>query len=832
MSLATNLTLSIVNVVSVPNTWNMFLFPVIVCPFPSNSIVLDIVKVSVIGKDVEITSKYFGVTVFGENSTVDFYGKINITDDGYGISGNGLEKYAGKTTVNVKEGAEIVSNNGGYALYLPQDGTANIEGGKLEGSSVVAVKSGTLNVTGGILKATGEKVALPSASYNGKTSTGDVIAVEVNESYAGGKTNKNIKINVTGGTLESANAYIIREVNVDSSDIEIEVTGLYNIKNKVAENVNIYGTEVEVASVSELKSALNDINVTEVNITKNVEVTEALQVNHTVTVNGNGKTITGDNVNLFHVTGTDTVLTINNANLVATENGTAVKVGDKNLGKDKHLKAVIGKDVKITSKYFGVTVFGENSTVDFYGKINITDDGYGIAGNGLEEYSGKTIINIKEGSEIKANGETGFALYLPQDGTVNIEGGKLEGASVVGLKAGKLNITGGTLKATGVKVALPSASYNGKAQTGDVIAVEVNESYAGGKTDKNIQINVTEGATLESANAYVIREVNVDKSDIGIEVTGVYSAKTVAAENVNIYGKEAEVSSVANLKSALSNKDITEINITEDVEIAETLQANHTVTVNGNGKTITGDNVNLFHVTGTDTVLTINNAKLVATENGTAVKVGDKNLGTDKKLKAVIGKDVKITSKYFGVTVFGENSTVDFYGTINITDDGYGIAGNGLEEYAGKTIINIKEGSEIKANTEKGIALYLPQDGTVNIEGGTLEGASVVAIKSGALNITGGTLTATGAKVELPSASYNGKTQTGDVIAVEVNESYAGGQTDKNIKINVTGGTLTSKNAYRIREVNVDSSDITIDVRGLYSVKNSLSETVNVYEAK
>ena len=614
-------------------------------------------------------------------------------------------------------------------------------------------------------------------------------------------------------------------VNIDIPTILGKNQKFYYINETNAE-------KIEVSSLTELKNALSIKEVTEITLTQDLEVSEAIVLDHSVTINGNGKTITGaEDVNVFQVSGTDTVLTINNAKIVTTGDGTAVRIGEKDLANGTNLKAIIGEDVEITSKYFGVTVFGENSAVDFYGTINITDDGYGIAGNGTPGYEGTT-INVKDGAEITAN--KGYALYIPQDGVVNIEeGSTLTGASVIGIKAGVLNVNGGTLTATGDYVKLPSASYNGKNPTGDVIAVEVNDSYIGGQVDKNIQINVT-GGTLASTNAYVIREVNVDSSAIGIEVTGPYNMKMSPEANVNIYlDEQPQVSRVEELKAALTSEDVTEVTLLADLEVTEALVANHTMTINGNGKTITGaENVNVFQVSGTDTVLTINNAKIVATGEGTGVKIGEQNLANGTNLKAIIGEDVEITSKYFGVTVFGENSAVDFYGTINITDDGYGIAGNGTPGYEGTTI-NVKNGAEITAN--KGYAIYAPQDGTINIEEGSiLTGASVVAIKSGVLNVTGGTLTATGEFVELPSASYNGKNPTGDVIAVEVNDSYTGGQVNENIQVNVTGGTLsvTDNRAYMIREVNVDSSDIEIVVTGLYPNKQVLSANVNAYIAE
>lgn len=587
-------------------------------------------------------------------------------------------------------------------------------------------------------------------------------------------------------------------------------------------------TTIKVSSEAELRRALTIECISEIVLTQSFDVTETFVVDHMVTITGNGNKLTGaENINVFQVDGTYTELTINDTIIETKGSGAAVRIGNAEQGTDFTLRAIIGEDTEITAPLYGIMVYGENSTVDLYGEINITESGYGITGNGLDRYYGRTIINVKEGSTISA--PKGYAIYAPQDGYVYIEGGELTGASIVGIKSGTLQITGGELTATGDFVQLPTPTNDGKIPTGDVIAVEVNEKYYGGRNDGNIFIDIV-GGTLTSTNGYIIREVNADSSEIGIQVAGTYSNKVEIASDVNVYSASTpEITNINQLKTALLNPAVTEITLTESIEnVTESLVADHTVTINGNGNTVTGaDNVHVFQVAGTDTVLTINNTKIVANGSGAAVRIGDKNQAVDKTLKAVIGADVEITAYWFGVGIFGENSTVDFYGKINVTEDGYGILGNGGTDYYGKTIINVKEGSKITAS--KGYAIYAPQDGTVNIEGGELSGASVVAIKAGTLNVTGGTLHATGAFVELPAPSYDGKSATGDVIAVEVNEIYYGGKNDKNIVINVTGGTLISDNAYIIREVNVDSSEIEIEVTGDYSTKQELATNVNAY---
>lgn len=295
---------------------------------------------------------------------------------------------------------------------------------------------------------------------------------------------------------------------------------------------------------------------------------------------------------------------------------------------------------------------------------------------------------------------------------------------------------------------------------------------------------------------------------------------------INSEGTSTVVITVDELIDTMSNPDTTFVKLEADMEVNATLTADHSMTFDGNGKTITS-NKNLFQVSGTDTVLTINNANIVATGAGSAVRIGDKNLGDGRSLKAIIGKDTTITADTYGVLLFGEGSTVDVEGTINVDVEGYGISGNGSSNYKGKTIVNIKDGANI--TSANGFALYLPQDGEVNITGGNLTGKSVIGIKAGKLNITGGTLTATGEAIDT-TASYNGQEPTGDVIVAEVNKKYAGGKTDKNISINVENAELISQNAYKIKEINVDSSDITIDVTGKYNVATKLADDITVYD--
>ncbi len=88
-------------------------------------------------------------------------------------------------------------------------------------------------------------------------------------------------------------------------------------------------------------------------------------------------------------------------------------------------------------------------------------------------------------------------------------------------------------------------------------------------------------------------------------------------------------------------------------------------------------------------------------------------------------------------------------------------------------------------------------------------------------------LTATGEKVE-PQSCSNGIEATGSVIFIEENVAYK-----DNIKINITGGTLTStKNNPIIVELNPTigtEKELSSEVTGMYSVKNTTENSAVFY---
>ena len=465
-----------------------------------------------ISNDASITAGGYGVTVW-DNAIVNSEGNITVTGDGYGITGNG--GYPQNTQINITNGTITATN--GSALYLPQTGTTTISGGVLTGNTVIGIKAGALNITGGELIATGDKKE-PVVKSNGFNYTGDVIYVEENKDYQ-----DNISIDITGGTLTSTNGYIIQEINPTlgtANELKATITGLYSTKNATSnEQIFYYTNEAAAFTVNEngeevnysessLSTIINKPAISFVSLLKDIELNNRLNISNNVVLDLNTNTI--------KINGDDARITAKESANVTIQNGNVI--GDNYaLQAQDDATLNISNDASITAGGYGVTVW-DNAIVNSEGNITVTGDGYGITGNG--GYPQNTQINITNGTITATNGS---ALYLPQTGTTTISGGVLTGNTVIGIKAGALNITGGELIATGDKKD-PDPISNGFNYTGDVIYVEENKDY-----QDNISINIT-GGTLTSTNGYIIQEINPTlgtANELTATITGLYSTKNL-----------------------------------------------------------------------------------------------------------------------------------------------------------------------------------------------------------------------------------------------------------------------------------------------------------------
>ena len=212
-----------------------------------------------IDKDTVLTASGSGVAVFiGQDAdadaqyTLNVYGKVIQNSKTYAICGNG--SYKGTSTINIYDGAEVKSPIC-VAIYQPQAGVTNIYGGLVEGKCAIGIKSGALNISGGTVRGTVNDNVLSDDNSNGDGISYDGSAIIVDSratGYAG-----NVKINVTGGTVESYYSNAIREIGNDPSVTqltELTVTG-----------GNVFGASSKTENVT------NDMLVRDISV-KNVSV--------------------------------------------------------------------------------------------------------------------------------------------------------------------------------------------------------------------------------------------------------------------------------------------------------------------------------------------------------------------------------------------------------------------------------------------------------------------------------------------------------------------------------------------------------------------------------
>lgn len=154
----------------------------------------------------------------------------------------------------------------------------------------------------------------------------------------------------------------------------------------------------------------------------------------------------------------------------------------------------------------------------------------------------------------------------------------------------------------------------------------------------------------------------------------------------------------------------------------------------------------------------------------------------------------------YGVFIAGNGSTFNMRGG-DISAEGYGITGNGSSGMGGTTI-NVSGGSIASSGW---IAIYHPQDGALNVSGGTLTGNyGGIGIKSGSLSVTGGSISGTNSAEYVDFGSIgNGIMVWGSAIHVDSRAGYAG-----NLSISISGGTLSSNNGYAVHEVSDGSTQL------------------------
>ncbi|HWQ57590.1 MAG TPA: hypothetical protein VN540_01105, partial [Clostridia bacterium] len=281
----------------------------------------------------------------------------------------------------------------------------------------------------------------------------------------------------------------------------------------------------------------------------------------------------------------------------------------------------------------------------------------------------------------------------------------------------------------------------------------------------------------------------------------------------------ADATGLAAALAAASPGDTIRLTANIDASAVSTFTINKAIIVDLNGFNVTGKptSYTAFTVTSGGELGLANSSP---TQSRLLIGTGDADEAYYEGIriaagKATVGTDVSIETGC-PVFIYGDgtpdSAQLDVLGRLVVSaalpsGDAYAaIQGNGSAGKGG-TVINIWAAEILNPFSSP---LYIPQDGVVNIFGGTITGkTSAIAIKSGTLNIFGGTLRATGPSSVPTTGFSDGVNASGCAIQIESNDAYSG-----NVVLNITGGTIISDNAYALYEY-LDSGNAASEVNGI-----------------
>ena len=775
-----------------------------------------------IDKDTVLTaSGSNGAAVFiGQDAdakyTLNVYGKVIQESKSFAISGNG--SYKGTTTINIYDGAEVKSAS--VAIYHPQAGVINVNGGLVEGYCAIGIKSGTLNINGGTVRGTADDHVLDDSNSTSGTIIYDGSAIIVDSrstGYAG-----NVNINVTGGTVESYYSTAIREIGEQDKPNMTQLTKL-----------NITGGSVLGAN-QQLGNVTNDMLVRDIS-SSNVSVSGGT-FNHAVpetycadgfipTKNADGTYGVKKILYVAEVNGVK-FATLADAIAAATRNSTVTLLADtkENVtistpyvtldlnghtlnGSTGERKPALTITARVTVKDSSAAKTGtimredtaENSGVSSHYVIDVQGSGWltfesgnvkndsGAGGtNGaslvrvgddrVAKYPG---LNIKGGTFTQDN----FIVIKVERGDLFLNGGSLNSANSYAVQTWhRATIKGGT-----VNGAVSSWTYDGGpgAETtisGGTVNGNVEAISYDGKAGKPALVSISGGTVNGALIAGIYNSATEPTKDMAtIGITG----GTFANDPTKYVVEGATVTKNSEGKFGVEKAYLARVGETEYYTMDEAFKAqtasgepvvllrdyttggtfksgsiNRTVDLNGYTWTYTGTDVNdaAFEINYPDVTLTV--------KNGTVVS------------STMVG----LIPSAMGGTIKYDNSGLVLDGVTATANGNSGIETNGNNTNDTVTLKNST------LNVPNGFGIYFPSSGTLTLDNSTVNAKTMgVQVCAGSLSINeGSAVTVTGDAV--PKAENDGAIQDGAAISVVNRTGYKGLGT-----VTVSGGKFTAK---------------------------------------
>ena len=357
---------------------------------------------------------------------------------------------------------------------------------------------------------------------------------------------------------------------------------------------------------------------------------------------------------------------------------------------------------------------------------------------------------------------------------------------------GKLTITGGTFTGTGNTNIIQQMDWSGADAIGTVTisggtfetgAGEIFNLKAGTEGNAKIQLSggkfaTSNEASKETLKKYVAEDSSFDPTTGTVSVNAANAAASVDGQNYRTL--QAAIDAASNGTTVVLKKSVNEsVNIPAEKTVTLDL-AGHDVTASGTTAIIVRGSLNVKDstATGAPTVagsdVTYTSGKVsakqaaIAAVDGGKVVVESGTLESSKNIAlsaegnltpggSAVNSKITVKGGYvlaqeFAATAQGHGAELSIEGGVLKAKDNAVIAGNGTKTATvdrGGTIINISGGTMIGTIQSTGYiacGVYHPQEGTLNITGGTFQitkGVGVL-VRAGSANITGGEIITTG----------------------------------------------------------------------------------------
>ena len=529
--------------------------------------------------------------------------------------------------------------------------TAEIEGGEIEGNvyTWAYVEKGTefageTTISGG--KITGDVAAVnydggsakPQVEVTGNAEiTGELKTSNYDKgAYTTKKNDETAKITVSGGKFATtpAEEYIDPSAEFDATTgtvsaipaeqavvsvgaknyktlaaaIDAAQTGdTVVLKQDVTESVTVPAGKnitLNLAGKS-IQSSANAVTVSGKLTVKDSTATTEPEVNGDTVTYTSGK-ITGANLGLCAINGGEIIL--ESGSVESTGNMGVYAQGNFTPGGAAQNSKITVKGGYILAQECAASAQGNGATLDIQGGVLQSKDNAVVSGNGTKSNTkdcGGTIMNISGGTMIGGIQSTGYiacGVYHPQEGTLNITGGKFQITNGVGvlIRAGNANITGGEIATTGKVSGWVGDKKIDEGCHG--IVYDSASNYPGADAADKITVGGGVKIVTDNGNAPVKMHRPADSTENHIEVTGGSFSAPVDLEylkglNAELntgkgdapYSYYTDVDAAKDAAKKLGGGTVTDLNATSTTKFTLTLKfedgatADQTITVAENG---------------------------------------------------------------------------------------------------------------------------------------------------------------------------------------------------------------------------------------------------------